>query len=428
VYPIRIFAEKIINNNMSQNIQITLSPALRLAQALKHAGVENPATITRLTLNGTLTGDDFKYIRENMRETLQELDMSGALVENSIIENRAFHLCTGLTSVTIPALPVEIEEMAFSGCVSLKSVIIPATAGKIGKIDIYYPISVHPDNPFFTGEDGILFNKDKTEIIRRLPQFSKSDYTLPASVAVIGNRAFAGCRKLASVSIPDTVVSIGENAFAGCCGLTSVNIPPSVKKIGRSAFCGCDRLTSIYIPASVTEIKDGAFELCFGVTSIAVHPDNPAYTDINGVLFDKDKTRLIQFPIRRNEKNYVIPDTVTTVGYGAFTHCRNLTSVTVPASVTAIGDCAFDFCSNLKSVTIPASVTKIGGNAFYGCNSLSVTVPASVTEIGADAFGNFTAKRNSGIRPLRNVNENTFVTVHPDNPVFTSENGKLKKK
>ena len=215
-------------------------------------------------------------------------------------------------------------------------------------------------------------------------------------------------------------------------------------KIKNGALYKCSGLTSIALPKSVTKIesKDSrltydieAFYHCTGLTSVTVHPDNPVYSSENGVLFNKNKTDLIFYPTERKGDytiphsvkkmrngifanckyltSVTIPASVTEIGYGAFVRCYGLTSVTIPASVTEIGHYAFFYCVNLTSVTIPNSVKKIGYYAFDSCKSLtSVTIPASVTEIGKDAFYNYS----------------TFITVHPDNPVYTSVNGELKRK
>ena len=193
----------------------------------------------------------------------------------------------------------------------------------------------------------------------------------------------------ASVTYNDTtysVTSTGEWAFYGCSGLTSVTIPNSVTSIGKAAFAYCSGLTSVTIPNSVTSIGEGAFAVCTGLTSINVASDNSNYCSVDGVLFNKDKTTLIQYPGGK-QGAYTIPNSVTSIGETAFYGCTGLTSVTIPNSVTSIGEWAFAYCSGLTSVTIPNSVTSIGKAAFAHCSGLtSVTIPNSVTSIGEAAF------------------------------------------
>ena len=210
-------------------------------------------------------------------------------------------------------------------------------------------------------------------------------------VTSIGESAFENCRSLTSVTIPNSVTSIGGCAFDECWSLTSVTIPDSVTSIGDSAFASCTSLTSVTIPDSVTSIGGGAFAWCTSLTGIWVTEGNSHYSsDASGVLFSKDKTTLVQYP--GAFAAYAIPDSVTSIGAGAFGGCTSLTSVTIPDSVTSIGQHAFNGCRSLTSVTIPDGVTSIGAYAFSECSSLtSVTIPDSVTSIGDGAFASCTS-------------------------------------
>ena len=259
----------------------------------------------------------------------------------TFIGNRAFANCTGLTSVTIPDSVTSIGDYAFSDCTGLTSVTIPNSVTSIGVQAFFWCDSL-------------------------------TSVTIPDSVTSIGEDAFYRCTGLTSVTIPDSVTSIGDSAFYDCTGLTSITIPDSVTSIGESAFAFCTGLTSVTIPDSVTSIGYRAFDSCYSLTIITVKEGNPNYSsDEYGVLFNKDKTLLIQYPIGNTRTSYTIPDSVTSIGYGAFSSCNRLTSVTIPDSVTSIGNYAFDNCTNLTSVTIGNSVTSIDYCAFWGCASLT---------------------------------------------------------
>ena len=188
-------------------------------------------------------------------------------------------------------------------------------------------------------------------------------------------------------SIRKGVKVIGEWAFAFCNSLTIINIPNSVTTIGNSAFLGCDSLTSITIPSSVVTIIGNPFKSWHG----NLYNESKNFICEDNVLFNKNKTTLIAYgadiPYIAKETNYTIPNSVTTIGEGAFCGCDSFTNINIPNSVTTIGKFAFSDCDSLTSINIPNSVTTIGDWAFSGCHSLtSINISNSVTTIGNGAF------------------------------------------
>ena len=179
------------------------------------------------------------------------------------------------------------------------------------------------------------------------------------------------------LSIPEklngfTVTAIGDSAFDECYSLSgNLTIPDGVIEIGRYGFYSCQNLTNITIPSSVAKIGKDAFHWCTGLTSIEVSEQNASYSSLDGVLFDKAKSKIIAFPEGSIQENYSIPDSVTTIEDNAFYWCHGLTSVTMPNSITAIGDSAFAYCISLTgSLIIPESVTTIGNEAFSFCSDI----------------------------------------------------------
>ena len=318
-------------------------------------------------------------------------------IPNSVtnIGNGAFSKCELLTNINIPNSVTNIGDSAFEGCHSLTSINIPngvknirnGTFGGCSFTNINVPNSVTNigDRAFASCS-------------------SLASINIPNSVTNIGDRAFSLCKSLTDINIPNSVTNIGDEAFSWCESLTSINIPNGVTNIGNGTFEGCWSLTSINIPNSVTNIGNNAFSCCYKLTSIKIpssvvningnpfcrwngdlYNESKAFIYEHQVLFNKDKTTLIAYISK--EKNYIIPNSVTNIGDGAFWDCESLTSINIPDGVTNIGNGAFLGCKLLTNINIPDGVTNIGNAAFWGCESLtSINIPNSVTAIGNWAF------------------------------------------
>ena len=173
---------------------------------------------------------------------------------------------------------------------------------------------------------------------------------MPNSVTTIGEEAFSGCLSLTSVTIPNSVTSIGNLAFFECQAMTSVTIPNSVTSIGELAFEDSG-LIFVTIPKSVTSIGLRAFFLCDDLASIKVDASNTAYCDIDGVLYNKEKSTLIQYPVSKKGTSYTIPNSVNSIGWGAFAMCEGLKNVVIGSSVEVLEEAAFAECEALETIT-----------------------------------------------------------------------------
>lgn len=307
------------------------------------------------------------------------------------IDKNAFGACMNLTSVTLPESLEEIGDYAFWGCKNLtdinmpdhikkisdaafsdtniEAVSIPASLETIGdrafgSCPNLREISVASENVKFKSENGILFNKDQTTLIKYPAKKPGESYAVPDAVTEIGACAFAECIYLTDITLPDTVTKIDQSAFQNCSSLQNIKLSNQIWYIGMEAFRGCESLTSITIPKSVALI-DGSvfaeiFSECTSLEEIIVEDGNEKFTSEGGVLYSKDKKQLMSYPAGKQDSTYVIPDSVEEIFWEAFLSAQNLTDITIPGNVEHIGYKAFYGCQNLKNVTIENDNVDIG--------------------------------------------------------------------
>ncbi len=294
--------------------------------------------ITNLKLVGEINGTDWKMIREmagsnyngySTEGKLSTLDLSEAKIvkggdsyysgdncytSNDEIGEYAFHDCSGLTSLTLPAGITSIGRSAFVGCSGLTSL------------------------------------------------------NLPAGITSIGSSAFEGCSGLTSLTLPAGITSIGDDAFCGCSGLTSLTLPAGITSIGDDAFWGCSGLTSLTLPATITSIGDCAFYICSGLTSLTL-PDG--ITSIGYSAFEGcSRLKEVRFCINDNLDTYLTkghPYIDVDCGIKYYINDKEITSIEIPSNVTTLGQYVFQECRVFTSLTLPSSITEIGEGAFYFC-------------------------------------------------------------
>lgn len=285
---------------------------------------ENPNLVTLMGYDRIQPSGDFKIPAT--------VNFNDANYTVTVIEDQAFKTCTSLTAVTIPSSIKSIGWSIFSGCSRIASVTF-AEGTQLKDINVWA----------FYGCSNL------------------TSITIPASVTSISQGAFQECTKLTSVYFANgsQLTSIGREAFMDCWKLAAITFPASLTTIYANAFSGCDNLTSITIPANVTKIGETAFFGC-NIKAFNVAAGNQYFKSVDGVLFDKDMTTLITYPLDNAATNYTIPDNVTTIIDNAFFACNTLATVTIPASVTNIGGKAFFRCNNLTDIFCyanPASLT-----------------------------------------------------------------------
>ncbi len=381
------YAEVVGYNGSETNVVIA-SCYNKLPVKSIHADAFNSLnTITSVVIPDSVTsiGRGAFYCCDN----LNSVTMPDSLTN---IGYQAFSGCSELTSITIPNSTENIDYYAFENCTKLESINIPKTVTSIGDYAFINctkltSITVDESNKNYKSIDGNLYNKDGTVMLQYACGKTEMSFAIPETVTSIESSAFYNCKGLTDITISNNITSIGDGAFSHCIGLTSIELPDSVTTIRGWSFAYCSELTSVTIPDSVTRMDSSVFAGCNKLTSITVDENNQNYKSIDGNLYNKDGTVLMQYSIGKTESSFVIPEAVTSIDINAFADCRGLECLTISDNVKSIGGGAFYNCSGLKSVTIGNSVTSIGVLAFYDCRNLTtLTVPVSLKSVGSNAF------------------------------------------
>ncbi len=273
----------------------------------------------------------------------------------TVLEDGTFSDCYKLSSVTLPEGITSIGEYCFMSCDDLTSITLPSTLKTIG-------------NQAFDSCTGF------------------TTINLPAGVTHIGDRAFDGCTGLTNIKIPNSVTYIGGNAFNDCKFVT-FDVPDSVKFLGYGALGSCPNLTTVTIGSGLETLEVGAFSQSVNLTNIDASAENNNFSSVDGILFNKAKTEIIQYPMGKTTSTYSIPDSVISIRNGAFAQCSNLTSMIIPNAVNDLGRGAFANCDNLSSVVLGSGLHSLNNGVFQNCISLSkIIIPDGITSIDDFAF------------------------------------------
>jgi len=389
-------------------------------------------------------------------------DITTITISNSVthIGDYAFYKMSSLTTVNLPNSVTHIGDYAFYGTVKLTTISIPINVSSIGyetfgSTPLLTEILVDSGNSNYLSQDGILFNKTQTQLLHYPVAKLDTEYTIPSSVTIISDNAFKLATRLTSVTLSNGVTHIDDSAFSWMSNLSTINIPTTVTHIGENVYYKTDLVETLTIPSSVTHIGN----LRFGGTTINVVGGNTVYSSQNGVLFDKQKTRLILYPPQKTTVNYTIPTSVESIEPYAFRNAIHLEEVHIPESVLSVGDSIFLEANNLKRITvhvnnaiysstpegvlfnkdktiliqyppngpyteytIPDTVAVIRDNAFRNATKLTFhIIPSAVHTIGAFAFYNNTSATSINISDsTTNIGNASFYNLAPSAIVYVN--------
>jgi hypothetical protein len=288
---------------------------------------------TNVSIPASINGYPVVAIGDSAFESCTKLQT--VVIPNGIIniKEEAFFYCSNLVSILLPNSISSIGVRTFAGCRKLESLTIPASVEVIGDFAFGSTVNlkmflVDADNAEYVSQDGVLFSKDMSKLIRYPAGKEGDKYDIPDCVTHIGKGAFSFCSLLTSIHIPDGVLSIDSEAFQDCNNLENLILPDSITIISNSAFGFCPNLSSIVLPNKITSIERFTFNNCSGLKSI------------------------------------ILPNRLTTINRDAFYSCTSLTSINIPESIESISSGAFYGCTNLQYVEFMGGIPSLSIDSF----------------------------------------------------------------
>lgn len=294
---------------------------------------------------------------------LFDIDVSNTSITR--IEDELFHHCTNLPAIKLPVATEYIGINAFSKCFKLNNIIIPPSTSYIGYFAFDSCITL----------TSVVFPKQMSSI-------------------KIDNYAFTNCSSLKKIALPTGLKEISTGLFNGCSSLPMLEIPEGVQSIMGSVVIGCTSLIGVVIPSTASDIRYDAFEDCNGMFQVS--NTNMNYSSEKGILYNKNKTKLIRCPSILPD-SLAIPSSVTTIGWAAFSNCSKITSVQMPTWLKYIDTKAFKNCTGLTSIDLPATTEIIGDESFAGCVNItsinSFLVKPEVVSLYPTSFSDVNKKK-----------------------------------
>ncbi len=409
---------------------------------------------------------------------LQCVDLERITIPGNVknIGSGAFGNCIALSELVIATGVEKIGDTAFYRCIALHSVTIPDSVKQIGAgvfdwCTSLTDIVVDDNNSAYAAVDGVLYNKNLTQLHTFPCGKTLTSFAVPSGVTVIGSLAFSACSKIKEITLPDSVITIGVGAFSECTALERIRLSSGLETIEYRAFLLCDSLSQIVLPKSTRRVDGAAFDNCnalerivvlnpeceivatptffsggaiiyayvdsvvqqyaeqYGSAFVALVDDGTCgdsllwYLDAENVLTISGTGKMQAymedeqpwFSYRASITRLVIEDGVSTIGTRAFMNCSKIAIADLADSVERIDEYAFKSCVNLRELQLPAKLTTFGMYALYDCDSLTTLhLPAAVSSI-----------RYSALSDCDNLQE---ITVDESNQTYIAQNGILYNK
>ena len=321
------------------------------------------------------------------------------------ISFRCFEYVDYIENVIMQDGLLKVNSQAFIYCSNLKSVYVPKSVSYISNGCVFEEcknlekIEVDSENQRYSSQDGVLYNKEKTELIAAPGKIETCN--IPDTVKIIGNCSFSSCKNLKSVNIPEGVTDIKNRAFEDCSSLSNVTfpntlknidmyaffsaaisgklvIPDSVESIGNSSFSNCTNISKVIIGNSLKTISGtsgidyNAFEFCSNLKEFEVKSGNSYFSSQDGILYSKDKSKLILAPYGYEVNDLYVPNGVKEIGDYSFINCSKIKgSLYLPEGLISIGRQSFSYCGISGEVNIPSSVISINRNSFLGVENVT---------------------------------------------------------
>ncbi len=352
-------------------------------------------TVSEVEIPATIDGKQVTVI--GYRAFYDRMDIVSVVVPEGVtkIDEKAFHYCSNMQTVSLPDSLLIIGKDAFLSCDSLSTFNIPKNVQTIDSlcgVDNVTEFTVASENRYFTAVDGVLFTKDMKKLIRYTSGSTDVSYTVPDSVTCFAKYAFYFAENLESISFGSNIESFSDYLFYACDELKSIEIPEGTVSIGQYTFISCHSLASVTLPSTLTDINLNVFKFCESLKEFKVSPQSTAFTCADGVLFNKEMTELVSYPTAKQGESYKVPDTVTHIGYSAFSKNEYIRYITSSNILQSFGSNAFSGCTNLVNVTFPQSLTEMGSGLFSDCTSITeITIPKAIKVLDSSTFSGCTS-------------------------------------